>query len=253
MAYIETFRTRFGKDIVAEFLPPTNTSNKVAIITTGAPGYPGGKEELMTLLAKKGYFVIVPRYRGTWESDGTFLEFSPDEDVVIIMDELPIGFRDIWSSTEYRIEEPEIYLIGGSFGGAAALLASRDERVKKVATISAVTDWREQKHTVEPLDMMSSYVPQAFGPMYRAEPSIWNKLAVGDFYNPTHEQDSIDGKKLLLIHAKDDRVVHAEPAERFANHVGAKFVLLPTGGHMGAGSAREPHIWKIIETFFTQK
>ena len=250
MARVELFRTRFGADIVAEFLPAKKASNKVAIITPGAPGYPGGKEELMELLSNKGYFAILPRYRGTWESNGTFLEYPPSDDVIVIIDELSIGFRDIWSSTEYRIENPEVYLIGGSFGGPASILASRDERVKRVATISAVTDWRQQRHTMEPLDQMSSYVPQAFGPTYRAEPSVWNKLDVGDFYNPVHEQDSIDGGKLLLIHAKDDRIVHAEPSEQFAKHVGATFILLPNGGHMGASSAVDPKLWRHIEKFF---
>jgi len=248
-----TLRTRFGRDIVAEFMPPARPSNKVAILTAGAPGYPGGKEALMHLLATRGYFVIVPRYRGTWESSGTFLEYPPSDDVIMIIDELPVGFRDVWSSAEYRIENPEVYLIGGSFGGAAAILASRDERVKKAATISAVTDWKDQEHTVEPLDMMSSFVPNAFGSMYGTQPDVWKKLAAGEFYNPTFEQDSIDGKKLLLIHAKDDRVVHLDPAVAFAAKTGAKLITLSYGGHMGVGNALEPRIWRCIEKHFKAK
>lgn len=244
-------RTKFGADIVAEFLPSTKRTNKVAIITSGAPGYPGGKNDLMRLLSERGYFALLPRYRGTWESTGEFLAAPPSDDVLLMIDELPVGFRDAWSSAEYKIHEPEVYLIGGSFGGPAALLASRDARVRKAAVISSVIDWREQEHTVEPLPLMSTFVSQAFGGAYRGDPEAWHKLARGGFYNPIDEQTTIEGNKLLVIHAKDDNAVPYAPAERFAQEVGAQFVGLTRGGHMGAGAAAEPHIWKHIQKFFT--
>lgn len=250
MAKATLYRTRFGGDIVTEFLPPARHSNKVAILTPGAPGYAGGKGELMQLLSKKGYWSFLPRYRGTWESDGTFLEIPPDQDVLAVIDGLSGEFSDLWSGSEYRVHEPEIYLIGGSFGGAAAILASRDPRVKKAAAISAVVDWRKQENTLEPLHLMSEYVPKAFGSAYRADPAAWMKLAAGGFYNPAEEIATIDGTKLLLIHAKNDMVVHFAPAEAFAKEVGARFVALSYDGHMGVGVAHEAHIWKHIERFF---
>lgn len=251
MNLIEIYRTRFRSGIVAEFLPPEKSSqNKVAILAPGAPWYPGSKRDLLARLSRKGYFSFILRYRGTWESTGSFLEISPNEDLISMIDEMPLGFQDLWSTAEYRIKNPEVYVIGGSFGGAAAILASTDTRVKKVAALSPVTDWRDQEHTVEPLDFMSAYVEKAFGPAYRSSPLAWKKLARGDFYNPLHAQHTIDGKKLLLIHARDDRVVHFDPAERFAKTVGAKFISLSSGGHMGVGNADEPSIWKHIEKFF---
>ncbi|NBD74198.1 hypothetical protein GVX82_04125, partial [Patescibacteria group bacterium] len=66
-------RTRFAKDIVCEFLPPTKHSSKVAIVAAGAPTYPGKRTEFAHFLAEQGYWVFVPRYRGTWESSGAFL------------------------------------------------------------------------------------------------------------------------------------------------------------------------------------
>lgn len=242
-------RTRFGEDIVAEFLPPEKQSKKVIIFSAGCPGYPLGKEALMRHYASLGYWTICYAYRGTWESGGSFLEHSPAEDVRIIMDNLH-RFDDLWSEGAYSLSDPEIYLIGGSFGGAATLLASRDSRVKKAATISGVVDWRQQEYTAEPLDVMNEFIPRAFGMGYRGEQAVYRKLSVGDFYNPAYEADSIDGSKLLLIHAKDDRVVHSAPAEAFAKQVGATCVLLAHGDHRGVGSASEPEIAKYIEKFF---
>ena len=253
MQLMDIFRTRFGTDIIAEFMLPRRPSDKVAILTSGAPGYPGNKRDVMEMLSREGYWSFVPRYRGTWESGGRFLEFPPTDDVFVLMDQIPGGFRELWSGGDYRIEHPEFYLLGGSFGGPAALIASKDERVRKAATISAVVDWRQQENTVEPLGVMSEYVPNAFGEAYRADPLVWQKLAGGGFYNPIDEKNGMDGKKLMLFHAKDDKVVHSWPAEEFAKGIGAQLVLFNDGGHMGVGRAAEPRIGKRVLKFFRER
>ncbi|MCI0597851.1 alpha/beta fold hydrolase [Candidatus Parcubacteria bacterium] len=246
----ETFRTRFARDIVAQCRPAERETNKVAIVLPGCPGYPLGKRDLVTFLGRKGFFTIIPSYRGTWESDGVFLEHPPSEDVELIIDELPKGFMDLWSEGAYRIAEPEVYLIGASFGGAAAILASKHPRVKKAVSVSGVVDWREQQHTVEPIEFMSEYMPKAYGQGYRPGNDLAPRLSAGDFYNPVKEKDILDGTKLLLIHAKGDRVVHAAPAQQFAKGVGARYVELAGDEHMGVSMVPEPRIWKHIEKFF---
>ncbi|KND51790.1 MAG: hypothetical protein ABA06_00820 [Parcubacteria bacterium C7867-001] len=247
----DIFRTRFD-DIVCEFILPARESKKVIILAAGAPGYPGGKDDLMHFLSKKGYWVFLPRYRGTWESDGKFLEFSPHEDLLHVMDKLSTGdFIDLWSGTSHQIENPEFYLIGGSFGGAAAILASRDPRVVKAATICGVVDWREQEeHSIESLEVMSTYVPAAFGQAYRNGPDVWKKLVIGDFYNPAWESESILGVKLLMMHNEDDRVVPIEISKKFAENVAATFVSFKQGGHRALGVVPEARYWNRIDKFF---
>lgn len=246
----DIFRTRFAGDIVTEFIVPPRESNKVIILCAGAPGYPGNRDELLHFLSKKGYWVFLPRYRGTWESDGSFLEYSPHEDILAIITQLSEEFIDLWSGSAHQIKNPQVYIIGGSFGGAATILASRDERVVKAVTISGVVDWREQENTVEPLDLMSTFVPAAFGQGYREKEDAWKKLVVGDFYNPAWEADSILGVKLLMIHNEDDKVVPFEPAKKFAENVAAQFVSFKEGGHRALGAVNEPRYWKHIDKFF---
>lgn len=253
MQKLEVARARFGNEIIAEFLPPVRNSNKVVIMLSGAPGYPGNKRRLMEQFSRCGYWSVVPRYRGTWESEGTFLEYPPSDDVYIVMDQIAAGFRDLWSGGDYRVHNPEFYLLGGSFGGPASILASRDERVKKAVAISAVADWRAQEHTLEPLDLMSTFVPAAFGQAYRSDPSVWHKLAQGNFYNPADEKETLPGDKLLLIHCADDKIVHPEPAQKLATDIGAKFILIPSGGHGGVSRALEPKYWKLVKNHFEPK
>ncbi|HXA84776.1 MAG TPA: hypothetical protein VNZ47_06875, partial [Candidatus Dormibacteraeota bacterium] len=90
------FRTRFKKEIVAEFLPPIRPlkRQKVIILCDGMPSMPG-KQQLMAFLAAKGYWVFYPRYRGSWESGGKFLQQSPHKDILDVIDELPKGVREL--------------------------------------------------------------------------------------------------------------------------------------------------------------
>ena len=99
-----TLRTRFKKEIVSEFLPPKKRSNKVIIICGGMPSYPS-KRELQFFFRKKNFWSFVPRYRGSWESDGTFMRKSPHLDVLDIVDSLPKGFADFLKISSTWVRE----------------------------------------------------------------------------------------------------------------------------------------------------
>jgi esterase/lipase len=242
-------RTRFAKDIVAEFLMPAKWSNKVIIICGGMPGMPhSGK--LDRFLVRKGYWVIRPRYRGTWESGGKFLAVSPHLDIRAIMDQLPRGFKDLFNGKIYRVKVPEVYLIGASFGGPAALLNSRDLRVKKVIVIAPVVDWRAASKT-EPIHKAARFVHEAFGGAYRMAPRGWEKLKSGKFYNPAAALGEVDGSKVLILHAKDDDVVDARSVARFAKTAGTELIMRPHGGHLSSTIIMHPAIWKKVRSFVT--
>ena len=80
------FRTRFKKEIVAEFLPPPrpHKKEKLIVLCDGMPSIPH-KQPLATFLSQKGYWVIYPRYRGAWESGGQLLEKSPHVDILDVI------------------------------------------------------------------------------------------------------------------------------------------------------------------------
>ena len=76
--------------------------------------------ETLAFYARKGFWVFHPRYRGSWESAGSFLEKSPERDILDIMNQLPKGFEDILNGKRHRIVPRKLYLFGCSFGGPAA-------------------------------------------------------------------------------------------------------------------------------------
>ena len=166
------------------------------------------------------------------------------------------GFTDSWSGKTLRVVKPKVFVIGASFGGAAAILAAHDTAVAKAIALSPVVDWRAQGDTTEPVDLMARFVHEAFGEAYRGDVSVWKKLASGTFYNPVHELSQCGtyevphwGKKLMIIHAKDDDVVPYDAAKRFAEEVGAQFVSLRKGGHFGVPSVLKPHLYRRADAF----
>lgn len=238
-------RTKFKGEIISEFLPPLKPSSRVIVLCYGMPGMPKLRE-VMEFLSKKNYWVFLPRYRGSWESGGEFLKNSPHEDILDVMDELPKGFIDLWSGKKYKIKSPEVYLFGSSFGGPAAILASKDSRVKKAVCSCAVIDWRDPSEE-EPMDKLGPFIKDAFGMGYRFTMKNWKRLSDGKFYNPISEISKIDGSKLLLIHAKDDEVVSYKPTVKFAEMTGSKLILLNKGGHLGSKIFMNQKIWTKIK------
>lgn len=247
------FRTRFKKEIVAEFLPPARARRKdrVILLCDGMPSMPR-KQALAEFLSKKGYWVIYPRWRGAWESDGEFLAKEPQQDLTDIIDELPKVLRESAFGQKFKLRPEEIFVIGGSFGGAAAILSSLDPRVKKVVANCPVVDWSilrgEQKKETSNKSYVA-YIREAFGNGYRLTEKNWNKLHSGTFYSPMHHLKELAPEKILLFHAKDDPYVPWKSVSDFAAKAGIKLRLLNRGGHL-----RTEHIvrtyWAEIRRFF---
>ncbi len=250
---MHTSRARFARDIVAEYLPPRTLTKKtkVIIFCDGMPSVPY-KWDLLDFYSRKGYWVFHPRYRGTWESGGTFLAQSPHLDILDVVTGVSTGFIDSWSNKKLKLKPEFIAVIGGSFGGPAALLSSVDKRVDKVVAICPVVDWKKLG-TVESFPFMTRFIPQAFGQAYRMSKVGWNKLRQGKLYNPVSHSTTIPGNKTLVIHALDDDSVPVKPVKKFAQAIGAQTLYLKRGGHLSSTIIMKPGIYKKINSFLHAK
>lgn len=247
------FRTRIKREIVAEFLPPSRTRKKqrVIVLCDGMPSMPR-KQSLAEFLVRKGYWVVYPRYRGAWESDGEFLAKSPHLDILDVIDELPKGVRDAAFGQKFSLKPDEIFIIGGSFGGPAAILCSLDPRVKRVIANCPVVDWSVLSSSERAETSNSSYtayIREAFGHGYRLSTRNWNRLRTGKFYNPAQHIDEFDPTKILMFHAKDDPYVPAKSVEGLARRTGARLKLLSRGGHLSTDLIVRRY-WPMIRQFF---
>jgi esterase/lipase len=246
------FRTRFAYDIVAEFLPPARARkrSRVIVLCDGMPGIPR-KQPLAAWLARKGYWVFYPRYRGAWESGGEFLERSPHEDILDVIAGLSKPIRESAFGEMFTIRPDEVFVIGGSFGGTTAILCSLDPRVKRVIANCPVVDWSILRSALRAETANPSYIAyirEAFGNAYRLREKNWNKLYTGTFFNPAHHVDDIDPSRIMMFHAKDDPSIPWRSVDKFAKKTGVKLKLLARGGH-GRTEFIVQKFWPEIKRF----
>jgi len=245
-------RTRFKKDIVAEYLPAVDLdSHSLIILLDGVPSVPS-KKTVMEYWAKQGYWVFHPRYRGSWESGGKFLQQSPEIDVIDVINEIKKGFKSIRFGKKIIFKPKQIVLMGSSFGGTAGIMASRDKQVNKVVAMSPVVDWLDD-HTIEPLDTFKIYTQKAFGNGYRFSTRDWNQLKTGKFFNPVNVVNEIDGKKLLILHCQDDPIVNWKRVRDFSKRVDANLKFSKKGGHLGfSNSLQDKKLLRVINKFLNR-
>ena len=230
------FRTRFKRDVVTEFLAPTRPGKRqrAIVLCDGMPSIPR-KQPLAEFLSGKGYWVFYPRYRGAWESGGEFLARSPHLDILEVIGGLAREFRELAFGRRFRLAVEEVFVIGGSFGGAAAILSSLDPRVKKVVANCPVVDWailpREEKKETSNASY-AEYIRAAFGTGYRLSDKNWKKLRGGKFYSPLYHARDITASKVMMFHAQDDPYVPYRSVQKFARLTGARLKLLRRGGHL---------------------
>jgi pimeloyl-ACP methyl ester carboxylesterase len=247
------FRTRFRDEIVAEFLPPSRPRKmqKLIILCDGMPSIPR-KQPLSEFLATRGYWVLYPRYRGAWESDGQFLEKSPHEDILDIIDDLPKEIEERAFGQRFQLSPQQIFVIGGSFGGAAAILASLHPRVQRVIANCPVVDWEILGHS-ERLETTNesyaAYIREAFGNGYRLSDANWEKLQSGIFYSPWHHRRDITASKIMIFHPENDPHVPYEGSWRFAEFTGVRLKSLRSGGHIRTDYIVRRY-WTEIKKFF---
>jgi len=250
------FRTRFGKDIVAEFTPPTRArkQSRAIILCDGMPGMPR-KQPFADWLARKGYWVFYPRYRGAWESGGQFLQRSPHEDILEVVERLNRPIREAAFGQMFHVEPDQVFIIGGSFGGTTAILCSLDPRVKRVIANCPVVDWSILRTGVRAETTNTNYVAylrDAFGNGYRLSEKNWSKLDAGTFFNPVHHVNEIDASKIMMFHAKDDPSIPWRSVDKFAKRTGVKLKLFARGGH-GRTEFIVQKYWPEIKRFFEGK
>jgi hypothetical protein len=248
--HIVTGRTMLARDIATEFWVPIKPSGKAIVLLDGVPSVPS-KHKLALFLAKKGYWVFHPRYRGTWESRGNFLAKSPIVDVRDVVRAIPQGFTDVWTKLTYYVELCDVTVIGSSFAGPAVIHATTLSEVNRAVALAPVVDWHARSPK-EPFDEFVRIVLTGYPGAYRVTRAGLHKLLKPGFYDPQSWIELTRAKKLLIVHAKDDDVVPVQPTKKFAQATKALCHILPEGGHLSASAVMHRDVWPAVRLFLKQ-
>lgn len=166
------------------------------VILHGIPGIEKN-HDLAHAFRDAGMNAVIFHYRGSWGSGGDYRISGIPSDVVACLDHLP--------SEDDAVDPDQIYLVGHSLGGWAALTVGADERVKAVVTISAVVDPAAVPLSED--DARQHYTPWLHG----ITPEDFVRQWAGA--PPATEPASRLAKPLLVIHGGGDHVIPVDQAQ----------------------------------------
>lgn len=230
------------KDILVEIAFPEHVAAQgVIVLCDGLPAVPSQKR-FMTVLASKGYVVAYPRYRGTWESGGTFLAHSPVHDIRDVVDTFYCAapMCELYEQKKLHLPQGQnIAVVGVSFGGSVALALASDTRVSRVVALAPIVDFAEfakPQYRNQDLYFLGQFLRRGFPYVYRFHDDRWKDLCQGNIFTPLDHVTSEDAKKIMVLFGDADTVVNAQHALPFLEKKGIPSSLLPGLAHPSFGT-----------------
>ena len=189
------------------FLARGDEPKPTAILLHGIPGIEKNYD-LAHGLRANGWNSLIFHYRGCWGSQGQYSFETIPEDVIAALDFLCVG-------TFPQIDTSELYLVGHSLGGwAAVIVAARDARVRGIATIAPIADPRELHFTE--LMALQSYTPWLSGLSPSEFVTQWHELGKADL--PIEKVCQISPRPVLIVHGRNDELVPVAQSENLFDH-----------------------------------
>jgi len=144
-----TYRARDGLNIPAYLTLPKGRQPKGLPLIVMPHGGPFARDDwtydpLVQFLANRGYAVLQPQYRGTTGYGRSFVAKGSGEWGRGMQDDLDDGVS--WLAQRGTINPARVCLVGGSYGGYAALwgVIRNPDRYRCAASFAAVTDVARQ-------------------------------------------------------------------------------------------------------------
>lgn len=200
-----TFKSYY-KDIYFEFAVHEEKRDTI-ILLPGFPSYHNLKDKL-EFLYNQGYNVFFPRYKGSYQSRGYFLEENPAEYLQEFVDDLMKGSAtSMYDMRKFHFEVDKLIIMGICFSGPFACgLASIDSRINKIVLFSPAWDFCKHGDVVGEQDLQKTlqFVKRAYENLYRIK---FNNLRerLTSFKNTKSENyiKRISAPILVLINPKD--------------------------------------------------
>lgn len=230
----EQYQARDGTIIPAYVTIPKGREPKNLPLIIMPHGGPFGVRDTLEynssvqFLANRGYVVLQPNYRGSGGYGEGFYKKGEGTVGRAMQDDLDDGMD--WLAKKGVIDPARVCIVGGSYGGYAALwgVTRNPERYRCAASFAGVTDWY----------MQLRYDSKFFYSRYsrQLEDSIKGEDDFDlDDVSPVREIDRLT-RPVLLVHGKEDSVV---PFSQFTLYKGklegrgadAEFVTYDKEGH----------------------
>lgn len=245
-----TYNARDGLEVEAYVtLPYANVKTKGAaiIIPHGGPmsrNY-GGFDWFSEFFASRGYTVLEPNFRGSSGYGFDFEMQSIQQWGGAMQDDLQDGAR--WLADNYTIDRKRICILGGSYGGYAALMASakQQETFRCAASFAGVSDL---EYIVKKARKFTNYKVV--------------KKQIGDDRDRLEQNSPINFARdidipVLLIHGDKDRVVDVSHSRRMYKELTdykkkVEYIELENGNHYLEIEANRLKTLEAMERFLNK-
>ncbi|MCU0642390.1 MAG: hypothetical protein MUF61_02325 [archaeon] len=180
------------------------------------PNYPSHNSysKLAKLFYGRGYHVFVPRYRGTYQSNGKFLGKNVVDDMLAFMKNFEKGvIKNNWDGKKYTFKMNKRILLAGGFSGAIACgMAAKSNMFSHLILASPIWDFDSHNSEGKEQDLseMTEFVRKAYQNCYRFGFRNIKKVLAKykeihpDFYLPKLHHSKFP---MLLFHDPNDKVV----------------------------------------------
>jgi dipeptidyl aminopeptidase/acylaminoacyl peptidase len=250
------YPARDGQTIFAYLTLPKGRPAKGLPLVIMPHGGPYGVRDKLAfdtevqLLASRGYAVLQPNYRGSGGYGDAFDELGRGQIGRAMQDDLDDGVD--WAVREGIVDKGRVCIMGGSYGGYAALWAAirNPDRYRCAISAAGVTDWRKL------LKYDKGYLSREVNKRWRKEVLGDGEEAALDAVSPLLTVDRLT-RPVLLSHGEDDvRVPVAQfTAFRDAAVKGGKpveAILFPGEGHSYVDDANRAKWYTAIEAFLAR-
>ncbi|MEE4299046.1 MAG: alpha/beta fold hydrolase [Pseudomonadales bacterium] len=231
------YRARDDLEITAYLTRPRDAGPEPLPLVLLPHGGPHGRDTLgfdflVQAIARSGYAVLQPNFRGSAYQGRSFSEAGQGEWGRKMQEDLVDGVR--WASEQGLADPERVCIVGWSYGGYAALMGAvaTPELFRCAASINGVADLRRLRGRWSFDAGYRRMMAEMLGPDLREITRV----------SPVH-QASRAGVPILLVHARDDGRVPVEHSRAMAKALEeagkeGELIEIERGGHglMDAGA-----------------
>ena len=219
------YRIKSGKIVYELFEPKGKNLKKGVIVISGLPNQPRN-EDFGDTLAEQGFYVLQPRYIGSWESDG---KFSLTNCIKTVLEAerlfLQGKAKECWGNKKIEWSIEKVYILSSSFGSTIVLSALPKLKSERIICLAPLTDLKKHNSDKnlkeEDLTHLGGFLKRGFANAFRGlDEKDWKEFIKGDSEaNPMNYIKEIRNKKILLLHGDADDVVNISRTEDYYNKI----------------------------------
>jgi len=215
-----------SKEVVYDLIEPPGDKNlkKGIILFPGMPNQP--RNEDSDTFASEGFYVLEPRYIGSWESYGEFNINNCIKTVIEAEKLFQKGFAiECWENKKLKWDINEIIIVSSSFGSSIVLSIAHELKTKKYVCLAPLTNLKkhnkDKKIEEQDLKQLGLFIKRGFENAFRGfNLSDWSKFIHGKSKaSPIDVADLLKNKNIFLAHGKKDSVIHYSRTQEYYNKI----------------------------------